>query len=347
MKEISQSKTTISDDIWYDGTGRHTLLTRNGFINFILGGRGTGKTFSFKKWALTGDKQTVWVRRYQDDIDDLINGKFLSDMYREGILDPEEDEVRIENRTLYLNGLPKIFFVGLNTARKAKSQDYGGVDKIVFDELFELNKNKSYLKNEVELFLELLETVNRLRIDGRKEVRTFMLSNKTSWVNPYFAYWEILPFEGEFKTFKDGLIVVQNYENKEFIKVKSQTQFGRLVEGTAYGDYAIHNNSLLDDDGLIETRPQEGCYQLCNIRVGDVYLAVWESYNCRIYIEKGYDATRPTYTNRYEVKIGEYPLVPKRFPLKMFNEILDVGEIRFKDNIVKNYVYLIMQQGGK
>lgn len=341
------SQPEISEmDIWYEPNGRHRLLTRNGFLNFVVGGRGTGKTFSFKKWAITDPRyETVWIRRYQDDVERLEK-KFLSDLYGEGVLTPEDD-VRIEDHVLYIGKSPKIYFVGLNTARKVKSQSFHNVDKIIYDEVFELEKNAKYLKMEVDLFLELLETVNRLRVDGRREVRCFFLSNKTTFVNPYFTYWGIIPFEGEFKTFKDGLIVVQNYENESFKEVKRQTNFGRLVAGTKYGDYAVENKVWLDDNGLLEKKPAN-CRLICNIRWEDKYLGVWESPNMILYVSNQYNkGNRPTFTTKYEVKDDEYPLIPKNNPFRMLVAALENGVLRFEDNVVKNIIYLIIQQGGK
>ena len=57
-------------DIWYN---RSELLSHNGLFNFTLGARGVGKTFSFKLWAVTSPAQTVWVRRYVEDIKSLID----------------------------------------------------------------------------------------------------------------------------------------------------------------------------------------------------------------------------------------------------------------------------------
>ena len=153
MTQDSQS----NSNIWYDKGG---LLSHNSLFFFALGARGTGKTFAFKKWALTKDSQTVWVRRYQEDIDDLQK-KFLTDMYAEGVLQPEDaDRIKIEDETLTIDGIPKIFFVPLSVSGRKKSQSYHGVNEIIFDEAFEGVGNRKYLKDEVWLFMELYETIS-------------------------------------------------------------------------------------------------------------------------------------------------------------------------------------------
>ncbi len=342
-----EKETTISvpsaetKEIWYDKT---PLLSRNGLFNFVLGARGTGKTFAYKKWAIKSDKQTVWVRRYQEDIDDL-QSKFLGDLYQEGVISPDDD-IYIKNGILYIGGIEKIFFVSLSTSARKKSQSYGGVDKIIYDEVFEGIGNRRYLANEVDLLLELYETVNRLRIDGRRDCRVFLLSNKTSFVNPYFTYWNILPFSERFKTFKNGLIVVENYENQEFVRLKKQSKFGQLVEGTKYGDYAIDNIVWLDDSAFLGDKPEDAQRCICNIRFGETRFGVWEGGSV-LYFGTETNPDRITFTTMFEASDNEYSLSPNRQPLKSIKEIFLTGRVLFKNNVIKNAVFTIIQTGGK
>lgn len=327
--------------IFYDKT---PLLSHNGLFNFCLGARGTGKTFAFKKWALTSQGQTVWLRRYQEDIDDLLT-KFLGDMYAEHVVEPE-DNIEIKNGTLYINGMEKIFFVSLSTSTRKKSQSFHGVDKIIYDEVFEGVGNRRYLKNEVDILLELYETVNRLRLDGRKDVRVYLLSNKTTFVNPYFTYWNILPFTERFKTFKEGLIVVENYENKDFNKLKKESKFGQLITGTKYGDYAIDNEIWLDDNAFIGDKPADAKRCMCNIRYGDIHIGMWEC-DIGLYFGTELNPNRLSYTTMYEAKDDEYPLISTRQPMKLIKEAYLQGKVLFKNNVVKNAIFTLIQTGGK
>lgn len=351
MTKISQSKTTDSPPdseidlkkIYYD---KSLLLSKNGLFNFCLGARGTGKTYDFKKWALKSDKETVWVRRYQEDIDDLKD-KFLGDMYGTGVLSPDDD-IKIDNGILYIGGFPKIYFVALSTSQRKKSQSYHNVDKIIYDEVFEGVGNRRYLRNEVDILLELYETINRLRIDGRKDCRVFLLSNKTTFVNPYFTYWGILPFTERFKSFKDGLIVVENYENTEFVKLKKESRFGKLIAGTRYGDYAIDNEVWLDDDAFLVDKKPDKAKLICNIRVEETIFGVWQARNDEcLYLMKQHNLERITYTTMYEAKDDEYPLAPTRNPLKGIKQAYELGAIRFENNVIKQSVFMLIQQGGK
>lgn len=155
----------------------------------------------------------------------------MTDLLKEGYF--TEDVVVTKNNTLYLNGEPKIHFIGLSTSLRMKSVSFANVENIVFDEFIETRRNRSYLPNEVELLYDLVETVNRLRID-RPEVKVWMLANKVSFDNPYFLEWGVSEFPQRFQKFKGGLLVVESYENREFIELKKQSRFGRFIEGTKY-----------------------------------------------------------------------------------------------------------------
>ena len=331
-------------NIWYD---RGPLCSYNGLFNFALGARGTGKTFNYKCWAMKSDKPFMWIRRLQEDIDDLLaNGanKFTKDLYMEGILSPE-DEVKLDGRTLYVNDMPKIYFVALSLSARKKSQSYGDVDIMVFDEVFEGIGNKKYLKDEVTMFFDLYETVNRLRIDGRPEVRVFFLSNKTTFTNPYFAYFNIQPFEGRFKTFANGLIVVENYKNEEFAKRKRETKFGQLISQTKYGKYAIENEVWLDDNAFIEDAPNKA-KPIVEIHYKEQYISVWNGLNGKIYCD-GRRSSGMKFGVKYECTDDEFALTLGKYPLKQMKELFEAGKLRFDNNITKSIVFTLLQTAGQ
>lgn len=330
-------------NIWYN---RSELLSHNGLFNFTLGARGTGKTFDFKLWACTSTNQTIWVRRYVEDIKSLIadNGnKFVMDLINEGKL-PEDLDYYVDGTTMYIDGEPKIIFVGLSTARRLKSQSFPKVDKIIFDEfLEEETRTSAYLKDEVNLFLGLYETINRLRTgeDGRKDVRVFFLANKTSFVNPYFSFWHITPFEKRFKKFKDGLIVVENYQNEEFVKAKKQTKFGQLIEGTQFGKFAIDNIAWHDDYAFVRKRSDKARAE-CNIKYMDTTIGLWIDVD-GLYCSFDHNPELQTYALRYETKDGEIILSKKYYPMNVIIHAYENNMLRFDNITIKQYIFELMQ----
>ena len=341
---IQDKRNSNELNIWYD---RNPICSYNALLSFALGARGTGKTYAFKKWAMKSDKPFVWIRRLQEDIDKLcVNNasKFTMDLYQNGVLQPD-DEVKLEGRTLYVNDMPKIYFVALSLSTRTKSLSYGDVDIMVFDEVFEGIGNKSYLKDEVTLFFDLYETINRLRIDGRPEVRCYFLSNKTTFTNPYFSYFNIQPFEGRFKTFNNGLIVVENYKNEEFAKKKRESRFGQLISETRYGKYAIENEVWLDDNAFLEKKPPKS-KPIVQIRYKEQYISIWNGLNGLIYCDNCKSGAMK-FSIKYECKDDEYALVIGKYPLKQMKELFEAGKLRFDNNITKSIVFTLLQTAGQ
>ena len=322
---------------------KNGIMSRNCLFNWILGARGTGKTYTFKEYALDSPGECVWVRRYQEDIDELkATNEFLSDLFQTS---HKYDNLKIEwkGNKLYIDGLVKIHFIALSTAQRKKSQSFYNVDKMVFDEVLE-SLGRSYLKKEINKFLELYETVNRLRGKGddtRKEVRVFFLANKVSFVNPYFSYWGITPFTERYKTFKNGTICVENYTNKDFEEAKKDTQFGKLISGTTYSDYSIDNVCWEDNNSFITKRTVKSVLR-ANIRIGETTIGIWTDDN-RMYCSKAYNPAGRTYAPRYEMLENEHPLTMNKLPVTWLVLGFERGYVYFDDNVVKDFVFRLMQ----
>lgn len=322
---------------------KEPLMSYNAMLNMILGGRGTGKTFTFKKYALSDESSTIWVRRYKDDLKD-VEKSFMRDLYANGLF--LEDDIKVVDDILFINGVAKIYFIGLSISHKKKSVAYPDANKIIFDEFIEVRKNKKYLPDEVTLFLELWNTVNRLRLD-RPEARCYLIANKVSFINPYFAYWNITPFEGRFKRFKKGLIVVENYTNLDFEEAMSKTRFGQLVEGTRYGDYAIHNKNFNDTNVLIEPRPPKSRL-ICNIRYNTIKFGLWfDDESGLFFCSKDINPEALSYGDRFGLQSGELPMMNNQPPISWLYDAMNRGLLRFSDSATKGACFSLMQESYK
>ena len=277
--------------MWYD---KQQLLSYNKIFNFVLSNRGGGKTFHFTRWAIDDYKKTrgmcVWVRRYQTEIDEmLLNGKFF-DAVRE--LYPD-DELKVEGNTGIINGEVFIYFIALSTSRQLKSNNYPTVNKIIYDE-FLIDKGRiTYIKNEPEVFLDLFETVARMR----DNVRAVFLANSVTVVNPYFTFFRIRPNSGKrFNVYPRG-ICVEFFTDAEFIAAKQKTRFGQLIDGTKYSRYSVHNEWLNDSDTFVEKKPKDGCQFLMGLKYQGQMFGFWVNYEKgNIYVNRQYD---PSYYGLY------------------------------------------------
>lgn len=336
--DISDKATIKKEDIFYDDS---EVFGYNAFISFILSGRGNGKTYAFKKRALNAPYQTMWVRRYEEDLNDFER-EFMKDLIQEGLF--EENSITIQNHRLTIDGEVKIFFVALSQAFRKKSVSYGGVNLIVFDEFIEARKTRSYLKGEVEMFLDLIETVNRLRIN-RPEVRVFCLANKVTFANPYFVYWKIKEFDGRFKKFQKGMIVVENYYNAKFTELKKKSRFGQLIEGTKYGKYAVDNEVLRDTKEFIGTKTETARY-LCAMRIGTNKVGFWKDGNI-LYCSNSINPNKVMFAPREELQEGEFVLKSNDVPIIWLKDLHSVGQVFFEDSLIKDICYGVMVENYK
>ena len=135
------------------------------------------------------------------------------------------------------------------------------------------------------MMLDFIETIGRLR-----DIQVIFLGNNTSFYGcPYTAYFDLeLPYGSEFKTFKNGTILVNYVKNEVYREAKRNSRFGKLIDGTAYGKYAIDNKSLRDNFYFIEKRPSNAQFYGMLI-VNGTYLGIWNGKNGYLYLSSDYD----------------------------------------------------------
>lgn len=322
--------------MWYD---KQQLLSHNKILNMVLSNRGGGKTYHFTKWGIDDYKktkhQTVWVRRYQTEIDEmLLNGKFF-DAVRECYPD---DELTIEGNTGLINGEVAFYFIALSTSRQLKSNNYPHVNKIIYDE-FIIDKGRiTYLKAEVEVFLDLYETIARTR----DNVRAVLLANSITIVNPYFLFWNIKPDTSKRFTVK-GQVCVELFTDADFIQMKQKSRFGQLVKGTRYSDYAIENKWLLDTDTFIEPKSPKAEFML-GMKYNSIMYGFWVDYNKGLmYVNRQYDpSSYSLYCLNKDDHEANLLLIKSLSDNKRVQRIVFAfrnGLLRFEDMQVKNQFY--------
>ena len=159
---------------------RNDLLSYNALFNFVVGERGTGKTYQFKDWAISdfikNKNQFVYVRRYKTEFKDI--GNFFDDMIKKY----PEHEFSVAHGKFYIDKEIAGFYIPLSTSITKKSVAYPNVNKIGFDEFILEKSTLHYLPNEVNAFLGLYETIAR----DRNNVRVMFMANSVTLINPYF-----------------------------------------------------------------------------------------------------------------------------------------------------------------
>ena len=285
------------DNIWYS---YDKVLSYHAMMNYIIGERGCGKSYGLKKYLLNRfkkkNRQFIYLRRYDTELKkSLKDNEFFKDIENDSIF--KEDSFYVRGDKFYMNDKVCGYAIPLSKASIYKSVPFPNVDIIMYDEFLIDNATYHYLPDEPEKLLDFIETVGRLR-----DIQVFCLGNNISLVNPYFDYFNIsLPYNSDIKTFKNGLILINYIKNEAYRKVKKESKFGTLIDGTKYGEYAIDNQSLKDNNNFIKKKNPKSKF-FFNIIINNHTYGVWMDYNSNeMYISKMYNVNHPvTITFNYK-----------------------------------------------
>lgn len=236
---------------------------------------------------LKNGEQFAYIRRYKSDLKNSVPTFFTS------VVNNEEFQNHLYNKgnTFYCDDDICGYAMTLSTAQDLKSSNFDKVKNIIFDEfIIDEGQKKYYLQNEVETFLNLIETIARMR-----KVRIFLLGNAGNILtNPYFLYFDLaVPYNTDIKLYKDGLILVQYMNNEDYRKEKKQTDFGRLVSGTSYENYAIENQDNHLSLDFIEKKKGSAKFTFGFIYKGSTF-GVWiDTTYGKMYVSNDYDHHSP------------------------------------------------------
>jgi len=286
-----------------DGTYWNLQKTRsyNAIFNFIIGARGTGKTYTslcycVKKWldnrGTDHPWQFIYVRRYESELDNLTHsakgtGKLFNDIAKEF----PSHKLEAKNDVLLCDGEEMGCAIALTKAYSLKSFPYPFVHTVIFEEFIITKGKNPYLKGECEVMLDLHITIDRYQ----NRTTWFFLGNNTSTadVNPYFAYFscETPPVNTRKLYGNDKQVLVESVAPKKLQSKVKESRFGQLIADTAYGSYAIENKTLGSNDAFIKKKSAT-----CNYYLGFIYydsiIGVWVDYrNGCFYVSEDYIKT--------------------------------------------------------
>lgn len=267
-------------------------------INFFVGGRGNGKTYScmestigknnvhnvtgkFMLWRRT---PTEWENMCSANPYKELNTKYDTHYQSApitktigGLYDSILDE-----KTGKWNpyGEPIGYTAPMLSISKVRSMDFSDVNYIFYDEFIpEISARKQ--KGEAQAFLNAYETIARNReFLGKPPVYLFAMSNSENIANPLFEYLgivhdaEILMAKGgeQHKYYRERAMALHILESsEEFKEQKSQTTLYKMAAGTDFVDMAINNEFVANDFSFVAYKSIRG-YQPW-VAIGDIY--VW------------------------------------------------------------------------
>lgn len=270
------------------------ILNRGMTFNFVIGGRGTGKTFGALQHVLYDNKKFCLMRRTQSQLDTIARpdtspfkavqrmapfnwtceplsiGKSVYGYFKT-TTDPEK------NTPVYGELLG--YAIALSTVANLRGFDMSDIDLLIYDE-FIPETHERPLKNESDAFFNCYETLNRNReLQGKKPIQVLCLANANDFACPILIGIGLVSTVEKMIT--KGLTEYVNPQKSVGIFLltdspvsnrKRQTALYKLTHGTAFQEMAISNAFAGTNDpdvysvDLREYNPLVGVGELCIYR---------------------------------------------------------------------------------
>lgn len=242
---------------------------------FLLGGRGTGKTFGALDTCIQDHVPFALMRRTQRQVD-LISNPMLSPIRPicrkrgidiitapvvDGISGFYKTEVGEDGKRIQ-TGDPLGIICALSTIGKVRGFD-GETVKVLFYDEFIPEQGDRPLKEEADKFFNAYETLNRNReLSGAPALQAICMGNANDLNSPIFFKLNLLQrLERMQQTgqqfWKDparGIAIVFLRDSPVSAK-KKDTALYRLTAGTEFAEMAIDNQFAYEDRGRIVSRP--------------------------------------------------------------------------------------------
>ena len=280
----------------YDQTGYVNIrgILDEGYpFNFLVGGRGTGKTYTTLKVAKEENRLFMLMRRTQTQADLISKPEF-------SVYKPLNNDlgwsVMVKSISKYnsmfyeMDGENLLHPVGytcaLSTISNMRGFDASDIQLLIYDE-FIPEKHERLLKNEADALFNAYETMNRNReIKGVAPIQMICLANANDITNPVFESLKLIRFadlmqKGNSDRWTDdrrGIQLIMLHRSP-ISRKKSKTALYNLTEGSDFSNMAIDNDFNVDRQH-VKPRPLAEYIPICT--VGELCLYRHKSEN-RLY----------------------------------------------------------------
>lgn len=314
------------------------LLSRNKFFNFVIGVRGVGKTYGFKKFvinrALKYGEQFMYLRQNQNQIDEIRDwvgevGEIEFPDYEfkqqkaSGMILARKRDTDEEFQTIG-------FINAVSAYAKIKSgENYTKVGTVIFDE-FTDPVRWIQKQSRVNAFLNIVDSIVR----NRTKLRVLLMGNAQGIDNDFFHYFHIQPDpHREWTSYDKRGILVNIVNDVAFINERESTPFGNLIKGTEYGDFAMNNKYVDEDVSNIKPR-SVGSEPFATIKKDNDAITVWREKGTsrRIFISRGEANVNNVITlNPEESSTAQYYKYSKQLPVVKIMRAVQNGVLYFTD----------------
>lgn len=326
------------------------------YFYMITGNRSAGKTTALLLESLKlhkeSGKQVLFLYRVKDEIG------AVGEIYKDVLQLYPEYGITVETKKIVhgivarmllttTNGEQNIlgFAVALNDCDKLKkySSIFVDVELIVFDE-YQLENGK-YLKDEIQKLQSVIFSVSRGGGKQSRPVKTYLLGNTVTLMNPYFIFFGIHKRLRDNTHFLRGDRWVAEFEfNKAASDAIDKNPMSAVFKGSNYVKYSKENVYLSDSSAFIDKATGKSNYLFTIIQDNESY-AVREYYEQGIvFVDKTVDAGCPNVVTFDSASHNQNTLMlsTHAYIFDYLNNAYKLGLLRFKDLKCKNIILDIL-----
>lgn len=264
----------------YDASGYVNvkgILAQGYPFNFLVGGRGTGKTYSTLKVAKEENMLFMLMRRTQSQADLISKPEFsvFKPLNTDLGWNVEVKSISKYNSMFYEDDEKNVHPIGytcaLSTISNMRGFDASDIQLLIYDE-FIPEKHERLLKHEADALFNAYETMNRNReIKGIAPIQMICLANANDITNPVFESLKLIRIADKMQKGnsdrwtdeKRGIQLIMLHRSP-ISKRKSNTALYNLTEGSEFANMAIDNDFNLDRQH-INPRPLNEYLPVCTI----------------------------------------------------------------------------------
>ena len=317
MKKLDY--TPYADNGYVDIENLRRICDENNiFYVFIVGGRGTGKTYTtlLELTIKNPDGKFMFIRRQQNQVNTIKKPDFSP--YK--ILNTDFGlnigvEPVVDNVSKFVNEGETIgYLAALATFANVRGFDGSDITDIIYDE-FIPERHERPIRAEAEALFNLYETINRNReLKNQRPVRLWCLANANDLGNPVFMHLKLVTVAERMREAgreiyidkKRGYMIVL-LDKSPISEQKKETALYRLTSGSDFERMSINNDFVQAE--IMNIKPKKLREFKPLVKVGEIVVYKHKS-------EKSYYVTTHASGSYEDMGTGEMAF--KRFNSKYY-----------------------------
>jgi hypothetical protein len=166
-------------------------------------------------------------------------------------------------------------------------------------------------------------------------------------VNPYFLYFNLIPnINRRFSANESILIEIP--DSKDFSAERKKTRFGKLIDGTDYGEMSLENEFVNDSQVFIEKRSKDSKFVFSIIYKGFTF-GIWVDADLGLlYMSQDHDpSSKNVYVLSKDDLVENAMLVTgwkSNYHLKKLIASFMNGYLRFDSQVIRNIGYELFKK---